>query len=105
MISSVVWIANLRLYADRGQSRGAGVLYEPIANRRCEENVIDGLLWPPWHSFVRLPEPRPKQAIKAREIGLEQETEMKGSSVEDLQSIDLLDVERRCNHDGTAPEA
>ena len=55
-------------------------------------------------SFVRLPEPRPKQASKAREIGLQQETEIKGSSVEDHRGIDL-DVERRSDHDGATPEA
>ena len=35
---------------------------------------------------------KPKQAIKSREIGSEEEIEMKGSSVEDHRSIDL-DVE------------
>ena len=47
---------------------------------------------------------KPKQANKAREIGGAEETEMKGSSVEDHRSIDL-DVERRCDHDGATPEA
>ena len=47
---------------------------------------------------------KPKLASKAREIGSEQETETKGSSVEDHRTIDL-DVERRCDHDGTTPEA
>ena len=45
-----------------------------------------------------------KASKQSTEIGSEQETETKGSSVEDHRSIDL-DVERRCDHDGATPEA
>ena len=56
-------------------------------------------------SFVRL---RAGAASKASEQSTgdwtQQETEMKGSSVEDHRGIDL-DVERRSDHDGATPEA
>ena len=47
---------------------------------------------------------KPKQEIKAREIGPDQETEMKGSSVEDYRTIGL-DVKCHADHDKATPEA
>ena len=48
--------------------------------------------------------PMPKHESEAREIGEEQETEMKGSSVEDNRHIDL-NVEWRSDYDGATPDA
>ena len=44
------------------------------------------------------------QAIKAREIDPDHETEMKESSIEDYQNIDL-DVKCYGDHDKATPEA
>ena len=44
------------------------------------------------------------QAIKAREIDPDHETEMKGSSVEDYRTIDL-DVKCYADYDKSTPEA
>ena len=47
---------------------------------------------------------KPKQAIKAREIDPEHETEMNGSSVEDYRTIDL-DIKCYADHDKATSEA
>ena len=75
------------------------------SGKRCTANKGNARTksYPRGYDIVR-GQAKPKQAIEAREIGGAEETEMKGSSVEDHRSIDL-DVERRCDHDGATPEA